>query len=193
MRRGGKRVFVETIMAFFAIACATPDGGGTVSRIAGAINGEPVVPRHANSIVIGDFDDATARKDIAGKTAMKVRELVNRDGRLAVVPAGGDLELFVALTSFQVQVLEFGPRGIPVKKRMRLTGSLKLLDAARNTIIFRNNAVQSFIEYSEITPPVTPEYLALDLLVERMAERIKAQTITGWYTEYMTKVEKGNR
>jgi len=192
MGLGGTTASIASIMACMAFACASA-GGGAASRIAGAINGEPVIPRHANSIVIGEFDDATGRRDIAGKTALMVRELINRDGRLAVVASEGDLALSVTMTSFQIQAVEFGAQGIPVRKRMRLTASVKLLDTARDRVIFGDSAVQSFIEYSEITPPVTPEYLALDSLIEKMAERITAQTITGWYTKYMTNVEKGNR
>lgn len=178
-------------------ACATAPGtsGSAASRLADKINGGPVVPRHANTIFIGEFTDLSGKADIARRLSMKVRELINRDGRLAVAPAaaGSDLALSAAVTGFQIQPVEYGNQGIPVKKRMLLTASVKLLDMTRGKTIFGNRAVQSFTEYSETVPPVMSEYQAIDSVIDRMAERIRAQTITGWYTDYMTPVEKGTR
>ena len=178
-------------------ACATAPGtsGSAASRLVDKINGGPVVPRHANSIFIGEFTDLSGKADIARRLAMKVKELINRDGRLAVAPgaAGSDLALSAAVTGFQIQPVEYGNQGIPVKKRMLLTASVILLDMTRGRTIFGNRAVQSFTEYSETVPPVMSEYQAIDSVIEKMAERIRAQTITGWYTDYMTPVEKGTR
>lgn len=193
-RRG--RGLLPAALVFAALACASATGsGGTASRLADKINGEPVVPRNANSIFIGEFDDLSGRPDIARRLFIKVKELINRDGRLAVVTGAGagDLLLSASVTGFQIQAVEFGEQGVPVKKRMRLTASVKLLDTPRGKLIFRDSAVQSFLEYSETVPPLMSEYQAMDALIDSMAERIRAQTITGWYTEYMTPVEKGRK
>ncbi len=179
-----------------ALACASAPGtGGTASRLADNINGEPVVPRNANSVYIPEFTDTAGRPDIARRLFTRVKELINRDGRLAAVPdaAAGDLLLTASVTGFQIQPVEFGNQGVPVRKRMLLTASVKLLDVARGRVIFNSSAVQSFREYSEIVPPLMSEFQALDAVIDGMAERIRAQAVTGWYTEYMTPVEKGRR
>lgn len=190
------RMGIIAALVFFT-ACSTAPGtsGSAASRLVDEINGGPVVPRNANSIFIGEFTDLSGKGDIARRLAMKVKELINRDGRLAVAPgaAGSDLVLSASVTGFQILPVEYGNQGIAVKKRMRLTASIKLLDTTRGRIIFGDSQVQSFTEYSETVPPVMSEYLAVDSVIDKMAERIRAQTITGWHTDYMTPVEKGKR
>ncbi len=117
------------------------------------------------------------------------------DGRLAVVssPLETDLVLSGKVLSFTLQNLEYNEIGQPVKKRMRITASVKLLDRINMRTVFRDSDVQSFRTYSDILPPVENEFQVLNRVIDELAERIVSQTLTGWYTDKMTNIEKGKR
>ncbi len=195
----GRTIFLALlpVLILALVQCAGVPGRepSGAAKLVGVTSGEPVVPRHANTIFVPDFIDTTGRSGIARRLTLKVRDLIGRDGRLAVTPAreGADLLLEGDITGFQIQPIEYGGQGVPLRKRMRIVVSVKLLDLGNGRIIFRDRSVQSFMVYSEIRPPVMSEHQVLDSLLETLAERIRAQTITGWYTEYMSSVEKGKK
>ncbi len=199
MITGRPIIFPLIAMLFLAtLHCAgVPgrDSSGGASRLVSVTSGEPVVPRHANTIFIADFNDVTGRSGIARRLTLKVKDLITRDGRLAVLTEkdGADLVLIGDITAFQIQPIKYGGQGVAIRKRMRFVTSVKLIDLGRGRIIFQNREVQAFMEYSEILPPVMSEYQVIDSLIDTLAERLRAQTITGWYTEYMSSVEKGKQ
>jgi len=83
--------------------------------------------------------------------------------------------------------------GLVVRKRARITASLRLYDRNREREIFFEREIQAFEEFSDIEAPVVPESAALDRVVEALARRIAQQTIRGSYTELLTPVEKGRK
>jgi len=156
------------------------------------LNGEPVVPRNANKVFFRPFAFHRNSK-ISQKLNLKVKELINMDGRLTITEdiKLADLKLEGTIKSYIIQKKKFGDMGKAVKKRMRITVDLKLINVKRGKIIFFDREIQSFKEYSEIIPPVTTERQVLELVINNLALRIKEKTITGWFTKYMTPEEKG--
>jgi len=169
----------------------TPEVADIISKI----DGEPVVPRRANTIYINPFANLTGNSIITDKLMKRVRESINRERRLAVTasPETADLLLMGRVTGFEIQNKEFNPMGIPEKKRMRITASIKLIEREGMRLIFVENGIQAFLEYSDTVPPIKQESMALEDVVLELSRRITSKTITGWYTERMTPVEKGKR
>jgi hypothetical protein len=163
------------------------------SQFINQINGEPVVPRNAVTITITEFDDATTKFPHTNKLSIKIRKNITLDGRLSVVAEKGDLELSGRISTFQIQPLSFSSQGIPVKKRILIISNVTLVDTKKNKIIFHNQPIQSFFEFSDQIPPIISDIQAIDESIHKLAERIQVQTINGWYTSVMTPVEKGKR
>jgi len=157
------------------------------------INGEPVIPRGANRIHILRFSNTTSKADLPERIFMKLKEKISMDGRLAVVAAESDADLLLAgsVTEYFVQNIEFGSFGKPVKKRLRITVTLRLKNLRKNEIIFRKRGLESFKIYSDSAVPVISDMQAYEETVDRLAGRIFSQTVTGWYTDKMTEIEKG--
>lgn len=178
-----------------SITCSSPQSGtpSPGKNFLQQINGEPVVPRNAITILVSEFEDYTAKFHYTNKLSLKIREYITSDGRLSVVPDNGDLVLRGSITTFQIQPLSFSPQGIPIKKRILIIARVTLTDSRKNKIIFQNQPIQSFVEYSEQIPPVTSEIQAIDQVIVKLAERIQVQTIHGWYTSIMTPIEKGKK
>lgn len=176
------------------IACA-PSSGGPVGKVLRGISGEPVVPRGANRILVDEFKGPAEIRDTRRKLVIRVRELLAADGRLAVVneAAGADLVLGGAVTGLETRPLKYDDMGLAVRKRTRITASLRLYDRNREREIFFERAIQAFEEFSDIEAPVVPESAALDRVIEALAKRIAQQTIRGSYAELLTPVEKGRK
>ena len=158
-------------------------------------SGEPVVPREANKIFI---DPNSLRGDLTGVPEMFMTLLKNKismDGRLAVVPDqnGADLILRYSISRYQVQVISFGNFGRPVKKRMRIIAGVQLIDAVKGRTIITDREIQSFREFSDVIPPVETEVQVLNYVLDGLADRVFAKTVTGWYTHYLTRIEKGRK
>ncbi len=180
-----------------AMACASSSGGPgvPVEKVLRGISGEPVVPREANRILVGEFRGPVEIRDTRQKLVIRVRELLAADGRLAVVgdAAAADLVLEGAVTGLETRPLRYDDMGLVVRKRARITASLRLYDRNREREIFFEREIQAFEEFSDIEAPVVPESAALDRVVEALARRIAQQTIRGSYTELLTPVEKGRK
>lgn len=166
-----------------------------MEKVLRGISGEPVVPREANRILVGEFRGPVEIRDTRQKLVIRVRELLAADGRLAVVgdAAAADLVLEGAVTGLETRPLRYDDMGLVVRKRARITASLRLYDRNREREIFFEREIQAFEEFSDIEAPVVPESAALDRVVEALARRIAQQTIRGSYTELLTPVEKGRK
>lgn len=188
-------VFFIVLIICLLFECATEQSARTSSakELLQQINGEPIVPRNAVTINVSEFDDVTAKFHFHNKLALKVREFITLDGRLSVVGENGDLTLSGSIINFQIQPLVFTAQGIPVKKRILIISKVTLVDSKNKKIIFQNQPIQSFIEYSDHIPPIISEIQAIDQAIYKLAERIQVQTIHGWHTSLMTPVEKGKK
>lgn len=166
-----------------------------MGKVLKGISGEPVVPREANRILVGEFRGPVEIRDTRQKLVIRVRELLAADGRLAVVgdAAAADLVLEGVVTGLETRPLRYDDMGLVVRKRTRITASLRLYDRNREREIFFEREIQAFEEFSDIEAPVVPESAALDRVVEALARRIAQQTIRGSYTELLTPVEKGRK
>lgn len=166
-----------------------------LEKVLKSINGEPVVPREANRIIIADFWDNTHNPDLCEKLSLRIRELINVDGRLAVVTSENvaDLKLSGKIILYQIQPLKFNLMGLPIKKRMKVVAVVSLRDNLRGKDIFYDMPVQAFEEYSDIEPPVTSEESMRLTVIENLSKRIALQTVSGWYTQLMTPEEKGRK
>jgi len=177
-----------------AITGENPESGqATVEKLFRDINGGPVIPSDANRIFIPFFENRTEREGLPEKLRIRISESISKDRRLAVVDSGQKSDVFLegTITSFQIQNIAFNSLGVVEKKRMRVTASIKLTRTSSGSVIFMESGIQSFMEYSDTVPPITSEARVFDEVIDELAERIRAKTISGWYTELMTPVEKG--
>ncbi len=184
-------LFVSYLIVLCACSFHQSPRNSSAKEILQQINGEPIVPRNAVTINVKEFDDLTAKFHYTNKLALKVREYITLDGRLSIVEENSDLTLSGSVINFQIQPLSFTTQGIPLKKRILIITEATLIDEKNKKIIFQNQPIQSFIEYSEQISPIMSEIEAVDHTIVKLAERIQAQTIHGWHTNLMTPVEKG--
>lgn len=186
------------VILFVSVSCSiveTERKDGTVGKIVSEMNGEPVVPREANRIAVPSFLNLTKREGIADYLTGRVRERISIDGRLAVVAKDQQPQLLLTgkVSDYQVQNIQYDEFGRPVKKRLRVVARVTLSEPLSGKLIFRNQAVQAFQAFSDIHPPITSELEVQTAVLNQLAERIKVQTIRGWYTELQTSIEKGKK
>ncbi len=189
------RLLITALLVLCACASTEGDIGVPVGRVIKGITGEPVVPRGANRILVADFGGETAERTLRGRLGIRVRELLAADGRLAVVAdeERADLVLAGVVTGSEIRPLRYDEMGIAVRKRIRITASVRLFDRANKREIFFEREIQAFEEFSDVEPPVVPEAAALDRVIDALAKRIAQQTMRGSYTELLTPVEKGRK
>jgi hypothetical protein len=190
------RALAAPIIALCVMASCADSGQvrpGSVGRVITSINGEPVVPRQANKIFIGDFEVASGDTRVAHRLVTRIRDFINTDGRLVTVRERmmAEKELTGRIASIESQAVEFGAHREPVRRRLRILTRVSLFNLSTGKTIFAERPVQAFSTFSEVVQPITPEPVALDSVIEELAKRVALQTVSGWYTERMTSVEKG--
>ena len=189
------KYFIITLTILGGCMSSIEKNDSSIKKAISEINGEPVIPRTANKIHISMFRNFTNVKDLSEKLYVKLKDQLNMDGRLAVVPENidADLRLDGVITGYEVQPVKFGDLGEPVRKRLRITASLNLIDLNKKKEIFFERSIQAFDEFSDKIPPITTEIKAKNRVIDILAERIALKTVNGWYTKLMTPVEKGKK
>ena len=76
---------------------------------------------------------------------------------------------------------------------MRIITTVQLIDTKRKGTIFFEKGIQSFKIFSDVIPPIETEEYILKIIIDDLAKRIFSKTITGWYTDRMTDIEKGKK
>jgi hypothetical protein len=189
--------FYFACAVFFAAGCLpnVKQNESSIKDVLKSFNGEPVIPREANKIIIPLFNNFTNKSSIAVKLNSKLTEQISSDRRLAVVfgNENADLLLTGMLTSYQVQPVKYNGFDKPVVKRLRITASIKLFDIKKEKEIFFDRDIQAFEEFSDVIAPITSEIQIQDKVLDDLAKRIALKTINGWYTILMTPVEKGKK
>lgn len=189
--------YLLLLFVFLLSSCITGErnDNSTFSKALRSINGEPVVPRKANRIIIPYFYNFTTVSSITDKITLKVRELISMDGRLAVVSDNkdADLRLIGKIVKYHLQPVQYGNFGQPVRKRLRILATIKLVDIKNNREIFFEKDIQSFEIFSDQIPPIVDEAVVRDRVLDNMARRISIKILTGWYTDLMSPIEKGKK
>ncbi len=185
-------IFLVAAGSLFTCATEIPLQGVEVDRLVENINGEPVVPRQANTLFLQIAENRTGIKGIPERLKIKISELLNIEGRLAVVPDHGrsDLRLDVIFSGYELQVLEYSDMGIPTKKRLRLLADIRLTDLNRDREIISGHQVQAFEEFSDTVFPLKSRMQVEESVIHELARRISLMTIQGWYTERFTEIER---
>ena len=190
-----KHLILIAILIFTAAGCGSDirDDGNMVRKIIDGFDGEPVVPRNANRLYIVPPANTTGRDDISPKLYNKVREFISLDGRLGVDAddINGDLRLEIRITKYLIERMKFDEIGRAIEKRMWVTADARLLNIKRKKMIFYEADIQSFKSFSELMSPIETEAQVLEYVLDDLAKRITAKTVTGWYTDQMTIIEKG--
>lgn len=122
----------------------------------------------------------------------KLRERFNMDGRLTVVPARDDSDVYytVSILEFRRLPLSYDSIGRPARWRISVRTGAVLMEPPKR-IIFSDEKVWAYLEYSEVEQPVLTREQAVDRLLDSMADRLTRKAITGWYTELMSDRELG--
>jgi len=167
------------------------NGNTTSSKVLMKFNGEPVIPRDANRVVVPFFSNFTNKPVLSDKLTLKLRELINMDGRLAIVSESSQADLIVTgkIVHYQIQPIQYDTIGRAVRMRMRIISSVKLRDIRRGETIFFDRGIQAFGVYSDLIPPIETEAQVQDKILKNLARRIAVKIIDGWYTDLMTSVE----
>jgi hypothetical protein len=192
-----KPVNVVIILAFLtAVAAGCLSGlredNGTVGKIVEDFDGEPVVPRSANRLFIVPPANTTGREDLSLRLMSRLREHISLDGRLGVESDESDIDLRleIRIAKFFIEKLAYDEIGRAVKKRMWITADVRLLNIHRKKVIFYENDIQAFRVFSELTQPIETEDRSMENVLDDLAKRITSKTVTGWYTDQMTIIEK---
>lgn len=188
-----KIILFHLIFIFFIFSCASEQRAERIRGIADNIKGEPVVPRHANRIYVATFKNGHPDSMINDRLLIKIKQKINTDVRLALADENDfpDLVLDGRVSEFYIQPVEFDTMGVAIKKRIRITVSVKMTDVQKKRLIFSDNNVYAFRMFSEYRAPVETEDDALDKLLEDLSGRIFSKIETGWFTDKMTPAEKG--
>ena len=168
------------------------DEGSVVKKIVDGFEGEPVVPRNANRLYIVPPANTTEKADISPKLYDKVKEFISLDGRLGVDADdnNSDLRLEIRITKYLLERLKFDEVGRAIEKRIWVTADVRLLNIKRKKVIFYEADIQSFKTFSDLVPPIETEFQVMEYVLDDLARRITSKTVTGWYTDQMTIIEK---
>ena len=191
------RVMFLLLIASLVVSCSSVDTEkrAATGRLLGKINGEPVIPRSANRIIIPYFGNFTGEPFVSDRLTLRLRELISMDGRLAVVSDNNraDLRLNGRVELYHIQPIHYSDAGEPVRKRLRIVAMVELVDLKHGKKIFSEMQVQAFEIFSDVIPPFVPETQVKERVIESLARRVAVKTVSGWYTELMTNIEKGKR
>ncbi|MBN2080464.1 MAG: hypothetical protein JW838_15945 [Spirochaetes bacterium] len=162
-------------------------------RIIQEFNGEPVVPRSANRIFIPPPESAPGLEYLAPLLLDNVRRAVSLDGRLGVESEekSADLRLDIRINKCLVVGMEYDEIGRAVRKRIWVTADVRLRDLGGRRTIFFERDIQAFRLFSDLAPPIEIAARAREYVLDELAKRIALKTVTGWYTDRMTSIEKG--
>ncbi len=192
-----KTLVVSLSLMSLIISCGSlyTDKRSTTGVVLGKINGEPVIPRSANRIIIPYFKNFTGEPTVSEKLTLRVRELINMDARLAVVSDShrADLRLGGKVVLYHIQPIHYSDAGEPVRKRLRIVVSIELKDLKREKEIFSQRQIQAFEIFSDVIPPFASETQVRERVIENLARRVAVNTVSGWYTELMSNIEKGKK
>jgi len=168
------------------------DTVGTAEKIIDSFEGVPVVPQYANRIFINQPANSTGLQILAPRLYDKIKEHISLEGRLGVVPDDSisDLRLEVRIVQYTIERLRYDAVGRPVQKRMRITADVRLLNLKKKKLIFWEADIQAFRVFSELEQPIETEVQVREYVLDDLAKRITSKTVTGWYTDQMTIIEK---
>lgn len=189
------KYFIIGLIIIAGCASSGKTGNLSLKKAINNIDGEPVIPRTANKIYIPLFRNISSISQITERLAVKLKEQINMDGRLTAVSekTNADLRLDGIITRYEIQPVRFGAHEEPVRKRLRITASIKLIDLNKKKEIFFERYIQAFEEFSDNVPPITTEIKIRNKVVDTLARRIALKTVNGWYTKLLTPVEKGKK
>ncbi len=192
-----KTVFALTFVSIILSGCITAGNENTssVKDVLKTFKGEPVIPREANKIFIPVFNNFTDQFSIPLKLDSRLKEQITTDGRLAAVSENDDPDLLLKgmITSYHVQPVKYNGFDKPVKKRLRIVASVKLIDLKKSKEIFSDGSIQAFEEFSDVIPPISSEIQVQDKVLDDLAKRIALKIIDGWYTRLLTPLERGKK
>ena len=181
-------------MLALAAGCGSEisDEGSMVRKVIDGFDGEPVVPRNANRLYILPPANSTERADISPRLYDKVKGYISLDGRLGVDADdnNSDLRLEIRITKYLLERLKFDEVGRAIEKRIWVTADVRLLNIKRKKVIFYEADIQSFKTFSDLVPPIETEVQVMEYVLDDLARRITSKTVTGWYTDQMTIIEK---
>ncbi len=179
----------------FAVGCTADlrDEETMAGKIINGFEGEPVVPRSANRLFIIPPVNVTGTGELSEKLLYKIKAHISLDGRLGVDADDqkSDLRLEVLITKFMVQNLAFDAIGRAVQKRIWITADVRLLNLKRNRVIFFEAGIQAFRVFSDLVQPIETVPQVTEYVLDDLGKRITSKTVTGWYTDQMTEIEKG--
>lgn len=163
-----------------------------VGKIISGFEGEPVVPRNANRLYIAPPVNGTGVPDLPERLLFKMKAHISLDGRLGVDPNdhNADLRLEVRISKFMIESLSYDGIGRAVTKRIWVTADVRLLNLKQKKVIFTENDVQAFRIFSDMVPPIVTVSQATDYVLDDLSKRLTSKTVTGWYTDQMTPLEK---
>lgn len=188
------RAVCAVLVSLAWLSCGTiQENNGTLSKIIDDFEGEPVVPRGANRIYIVPPANTTGVPELSSLLLDMVRRSISMDGRLGVDPddARADLRLDIRISRYQIEGVRYDELGRAVLKRMRITADVRLVNLRRKKRIFYETDLQAFRSFSELVRPIETETKVREDVLDELAKRIAAKTVTGWYTDLMTPIERG--
>ena len=157
-------------------------------------DGQPVIPHTANTIFISPIKDVTNTYGLNQILIERLKQEVLLNRRLMISSSDtADMVVSCTITDYAVQNIEYGPLRRPVKKRVRVIVTVHLYENKSKKLIFYESGLQAFYIFSDVIPPLVQESEAQLKVIEQLAKRLRSKIISGWYTEHLSKIEKGKQ
>jgi len=183
--------FLIFIIIIF-ISCNSVNKKNNSNSILENIDGEPVIPRNANKLYIIIENNNYI---FSQKLLYKIKEQIRMKGRLALVDdvSRAEISLIIKIILYQIQPVKYGKFGHPEQERIRIVVSLRLIDLKKKKIILYDPKIEAFKKYSTIKFSNRNNFQIRDMVLNELVDRIVSKSSTGWYTNFLTDIEKRNK
>jgi hypothetical protein len=180
------------LIIILIVSCNSINQKSNSNSILNNIDGEPVIPRNANKLYI------TLEKNsqlFSKKLLYIIKQQIRMNGRLALVNhiPKADISLIIKILLYQIQPIKYDNFGHIETARIRIVVSLKLIDLKKKKLILYDPRIEAFKQYSTIIFSNKNNTQILEIVLNELANRIVSKSATGWYTNYLTNIEKRNK
>ncbi len=170
-------------MGAVALSCST--AGSEKIGLSDIFRGNRPLPEGYRSVYIENVQGDSIDKTVRESALTSIRNRINSSSQLSLSgsSAKSDILLIVRITWFSSEPVKFNALGIAEERRLRIAAIVTLKFTGTSASESRGKVVEAEQIYSDTKLPAVSEYRAVELLSDKLAERIVSVIITGWYDE----------
>lgn len=171
------------IISSLAISCSATGSGNT--QVSDIFKGTRPLPEGYRKVFINSIEGESIDHAIRETVYSSLKESINKNDQLTVVELSeeSDIILNVKITWFSSEPVKYNSLGVVEERRLRMVSVISLVFTKTGETRWRDKSVESELIFSDVKIPVMSEYRALELLSDKLSERIISVILTGWYRE----------